>query len=197
MRKPVVFYKAVLLGSAALSLSACQPDQPPKASQAPVVGPAAPVVASPPPLVEQPLGKTDFYLSIPARFALKTTDGPDFLVYYFAPADTTVRADFSGGLYLGGHPQEDETDTIAGCQTRRVAVPMLGHPATFTIHRCATGYTVNSVFDSHSGRGWDAQVNAFGEAKSAAGLRQLLAVFATLRRRPASGKPAAATNQTK
>jgi hypothetical protein len=40
------------------------------------------------------------------------------------------------------------------------------------------------VFDSHSGRSWDGQANAFGEAKSAAGLRQLLAIFATLRRQP-------------
>ena len=195
MRNPVCFYKGVLLGSAMLSLSACQPDKPPVASQVPAARPAAPVVASPPPLVEQPLDKTDFYLSIPARFALKATNGPDFLVYYFAPADTTVQADFSGGLYFGGHPQADQADSTAGCQTRRVAFPMLGHPATFTIHRCATGYTVNSVFDSYSGRGWDAQVNAFGEAKSAAGLRRLLAIFATLRRQPAPGKPAAATNE--
>jgi len=193
MRKSVCFYKGVLLGSAALGPLGCQPDQRPVASQAPAAAPAAPAETSPP-LAEQPLDKTDFYLSIPTGFALKATNGPDFLVYYFAPADTTVQADFSGGLYFGGHPQEDQAASPAGCQTRRAAVAVLGHPASFTIHRCATGYTVNSVFDSHSGRGWDAQVNAFGEAKSAAGLRQLLAIFATLRRQPAATKPAAATN---
>lgn len=189
MRKSICFYKGMLLGSVALGLSACQPDQSPVVSKVPAAGPVAPVVASPL-LVEQPLGKTDFRISIPARFALKATDGPDFLVYYFAPADTTVQADYSGGLYLGNFPQEDQADSAAGCQTRRAAVSMLGYPATFTLHHCATGYTINSVFDSHSGRGWDAQVNAFGEAKSAAGLRQLLAIFATLRRQPAK-KPAA------
>ena len=194
MRNPVCFCKAALLGSAALSWSACHPDQSPVAGQAPVVGPIVPVVVSPPPLVEQRLGKTDFSLAIPAKFTLKATNGPDFLVYYFAPADTTVQADFSGGLYLGNQPQGDEVDSMAGCQTRRAAVAVLGHPALFAIHRCATGYTVNSVFDSHSGRTWDAQVNAFGEAKSAAGLHQLLAIFATLRRQPAATKPAAATN---
>jgi hypothetical protein len=105
-------------------------------------------------------------------------------VYYFAPADTTVRTDFTGGLYLGNQPQGDEPDSVAGCRTRRTTTTLLGHPATFSIRRCATGYTVNSVFDSHSGRTWDGLANAFGEAKSAAGLRQLLAVFATLRRQP-------------
>lgn len=193
MRKTVCFYKGVLLGSAVLSLSACQPDQPPVATKAPATKPVASVVASPP-LMEQPLGKTDFYLSIPSGFALKTTDAADFLVYYFAPADTTVRADFTGGLYLGNQPQGNEANTMPGCQTRRAAVTVMGRPVTFAIRRCATGYTINSVFDSHSGRTWDGQANAFGEAKSAAGLRQLLAIFATLRRQPAPGKPAAAPN---
>ena len=194
MRNLVYFCQAVLLGSAALSWSACQPDRSPTVGQAPAAGLVVPVAVSLPPLVEQQLGKTDFSLAIPARFTLKATNGPDFLVYYFAPADTTVQADFSGGLYLGNQPQGDEADSMAGCRTRRAAVTMMGRPATFAIRRCATGYTINSVFDSHSGRTWDAQVNAFGEAKSAAGLRQLLAIFATLRRQPAPNKPAASTN---
>jgi hypothetical protein len=196
MRKPICFYiyKGVLLGSAALGFSACQPDKSPVASQAPAARPTTPVVASPPPLVEQPLGKTDFYLSIPPGFALKSTNAADFLVYYFAPADTTVRADFTGGLYLGSQPQGDEADTIAGCRTRRAAISVMGHPVTFAIRRCATGYAINSVFDSHSGRTWDGQANAFGEAKSAAGLRQLLAIFVTLRRQPGANKPVPAAN---
>jgi hypothetical protein len=181
MRKPVYLSKSILLGSVVLSFSACQPDQSSVTSQKPAAKPVVPTVVSPPPLVEHALDKTDFYLSIPSRFALKTTNGPDFSVYYFAPADTTVQADFLSGIYLGGYPQKDQADSLAGCQTRRTAISVLGHPATFTIHRCATGYTVNSVFDSHSGQGWNAQVNAFGEAKSAAGLRQLLNVFTTLR----------------
>ncbi|GAB3637376.1 hypothetical protein GCM10027422_29660 [Hymenobacter arcticus] len=186
---------AALLGVGALGLTACPaPDQPAATAAKPHPVPAARVPAPAPLTAPQQLGKTGFYLALPPGFALKATNGPDFLVYYFAPADTTVQADFSGGLYLGGHPQGDEGDTTGGCRVRRVAVTLLGHPATFTIHRCATGYTVNSVFASHSGRGWDAQVNAFGEAKSAAGLRQLLAIFATLRRQPAAGKPAAAAN---
>lgn len=177
---------AVVLGAAALGLTGCRGnDQAAVGAAAPAKALADTSTIRPAPLVEQRLEKTDFYLSLPPGFALKTTDAADFLVYYFVPADTTVRADFTGGLYLGTQPQGDVTDTTAGCQTRRTATTLLGHPATFTIHRCATGYTLNSVFDTHSGRGWDAQANAFGEAKSAASLRQLLTIFATLRRQPA------------
>jgi len=175
-----------------LGLTGCPaPDHPAATAAKPLAAPAARVPARL--TAPQQLGKTDFYLALPPRFALKTTDGPDFQVHYFAPADTTVQADFSGGLYFGGYPQPQDSpaDTLAGCRVRRAAVTLLGHPATFTIRRCATGYAINSVFDSHSGRGWDERVNAFGEAKSAAGLRQLLAIFATLRHQPAAGKPAA------
>lgn len=177
---------AAVLGAASLSLTACRdPDQAAVATATPRKVPADTLAAREAALVEQPLGKTGFYLSLPPGFALKTTNAADFLVYYFAPADTTVRADFMGGLYLGNQPQGDEADSVAGCRTRRAVTTLLGHPATFSIRRCATGYTISSVFDSRSGRTWDGQANAFGEAKSAAGLRRLLAIFATLRRQPA------------
>ena len=195
MKRRLCFGNAALLGVCALGLLGCPgPDQPAATAARPRQVPAARVPARPPLTAPQQLGKTDFYLTLPPGFALKATNGPDFLVYYFAPADTTVRADFSGGLYLGSQPQPQESpaDTLAGCRVRRAAVTLLGYPATFSIRRCATGYVLNSVFDSHSGRSWDAQVNAFGEAKSAVGLRQLLAIFATLRRQPAAAKPAAA-----
>lgn len=176
---------AALLGGSALGLVACQQNGPPAVATAtPTQAPHGLVAARSRPPVAHRLGKTDFYFSLPPGFALKTTDGPDFLVHYFAPAGTTLRADFTGGLHLGSYPQGDVADTTAGCRTRRAVVMWQGHPATFVVHRCATGYTISSVFDSYNGWGWDARANAFGEAKSAAGLRQLLAVFATLRRQP-------------
>lgn len=170
-----------LLGSFVLGVAGCESRQSSPAAHA--SRPIPPVSApNHRPAVAHRLGDTGLFLTLPSGFALKTTNAADFLVYYFAPADTTVQADFSGGLYLGSQPQGDVTDTTGGCRTRRATAVLLGRPATFVIHRCATGYTVSSVFASRSGRGWDAQVDAFGEAKSAAGLRQLLAVFATLRR---------------
>jgi len=183
MRKGFCYSCAVLLSAATLGTTGCRDNDQPTAAPA-TRAPAAGATPAAPPLVEQRLGTTNFYLSLPPGFALKATNAADFLVYYFAPADTTVRADFTGGLYLGNQPQGDEPDSAAGCRTRRAAVTLLGHPATFSIQRCATGYALSSVFDSHSGRSWDGQANAFGEAKSAAGLRQLLTIFATLRRQP-------------
>ena len=171
----------LLAGVAVVGAAACQsPDQPQ------IVSPPAkarPPAAPAPSLVEQALGNSGFFVSLPRTYTLKSTDAADFLVYYFAPADTTVKTSFTGGLYLGGHPQ-GEGPAAAGCQVRRVPTTLLGRPATWRIQRCTTGYTLNAVFESHSDQGWSPLINAFGEAKSAAELRQLLAIFATLRHQP-------------
>lgn len=176
------------LGLGTCALAACQGPSQPLATTAPIAPTIAPAAAPDPPLVPQQLGKSEFWLSLPATYRLKTTNGPDFLVYYFAPADTTVQTSYSGGLYLGGYPQK--FDSTAGCQRRHLSLPVLGHPAAFTMQRCATGYTLDAVFDSGHNQSFDAKINAFGTARSAAELRQLLAIFATLRRQPgpAAGK---------
>lgn len=169
-----------LVSAVALGLTACQPhsDAPPATAGPPATRPAQPPAR---PTAPQPLGRSGYTLALPADYALKPTDGADFQVYYFAPADTLAASHFSGGLYFGTQPQGPDS-AAAGCQERRQPATLLGQPATWHITRCASGYTVYALFDSRSGRGWDAQVNAFGEARSAAELRQLLAVFATLRR---------------
>ena len=171
------------LGVGLTGLAACQEHGRALAAADPIAT-RQPTPAPTAQLVAQQLGKSDFWISLPPDYRLKTTDGPDFLVYYFAPADTTGRTSFTGGLYLGGHPQGADS-AGPGCQQRQAPVVVLGHPASFVVRRCATGYTVNAVFASQSGQPWNPLINAFGEAKSAAELRQLLAVFATLRRQPA------------
>lgn len=176
MRRLVPRSMHLLAGAVALGMVACQ--SPGQTSSAP-----PPTAAPAPQLVEQALGKNSFFVSLPSTYTLRSTDAADFLVYYFAPADTTVETSFTGGVYFGGHPQGDNK-VAAGCQVRRVPTTLLGRPATWRVQRCATGYTLDAVFDSHSGQGWNPLINAFGEARSAAELRQLLAIFATLRHRP-------------
>lgn len=189
MRPSLQRSTSLVIGAALAGAAACQsPDQP---AAAPPPAKTPPTVATPAPrLVEQALGKTGFFLSLPSTYTLRSTDAADFLVYYFAPTDTTVRTQFTGGIYLGGHPQGSDS-AAAGCQLRRVPTTLLGRPATWRVQRCATGYTLDAVFASHSGQEWSPVINAFGEAKSAAELRQLLAIFATLRHQPAPAGKAA------
>ena len=61
-------------------------------------------------LKENQIGRSDYYISIPANYSIKETIGPDFSVYYFFPKDTNIKATFSGGLYFGNHPNKFEPD---------------------------------------------------------------------------------------
>ena len=168
------------LGSAVvLGLAACHgPSQPPAAAP-----PAAqPAPASAPPLVAHQLGQSGLTLSLPPAYRLRSTEGEDFLVYYFAATDTTAAEPFTGGLYLGGHPQP--FDSAAGCRLRHLRQPLLGRPAAWQLSQCATGYTLNVRAALPTKSAYVEQIHLFGQARSAAGLRQLLAVVHTLQYKP-------------
>jgi len=164
----------VLFSLVTFSLVACRPDEPPRLEKQPAL--AEP---TPPHVVPMALGSTGFALALPATYALKAVDGPDFLVYYFAPVDTTVRTTFTGGLYFGNHPQGG-SDTTAGCQVRQLPATLLRQPVVWTVRRCATGYSLDGVFDNPRGQPGQDKINAFGEARSAAELRQLQTIIASL-----------------
>lgn len=63
-------------------------------------------------LVEKPIDNTGFLISIPSDYSIKTSNGPDFSVYYFSPADTSKRNKLSGGLYFGNFPNKFEPTMI-------------------------------------------------------------------------------------
>jgi hypothetical protein len=174
---------AYLLGVVVLGLAACH-----GSSQPPAAVPAAkPAASSAPRLVAHRLGQSALSLSLPPTYSLHLTEGADFLVYSFAATDTTAVELFTGGLYLGGFPQP--FDSAVGCRTRRLQRPLLGRPATWQLSQCATGYTLNVLAALPAGPAYFQQIHLFGQARSAAGLRQLLAVASTLQYKPLGKSP--------
>ena len=57
-------------------------------------------------LGEKQLGKSKYSIFLPTDYAIGETNGEDFSVYYFYPADTTNHTGFSGGIYFGSHPSQ-------------------------------------------------------------------------------------------
>ncbi|MFU1859355.1 hypothetical protein ACK8HY_20310 [Sphingobacterium sp. NGMCC 1.201703] len=49
-------------------------------------------------LEKRELGKSKYSISLPTDYAIDETNGEDFSVYYFNPADTTNHTGISGGL---------------------------------------------------------------------------------------------------
>lgn len=164
----------------ALSLASCHGSAPPEqVAGGPSTGPR-PVVTRPAGWAEQKL-ESGFFMALPAGYAIKVTNGPDFAVYYFAPTDTAAHKEFAGGVYFGNAPQDSQLDTAGGCTVRRQAVWLLRQPATLAVQHCPGGYAVRALVKSPSVVYEGEQLAIFGQAGTAGELGQLQAALATLR----------------
>lgn len=133
-------------------------------------------------LVETQISHTNFYISLPSDYTITSKDGPDFSVYYFSPTDTTIKADFSGGLYFGNFPSEFEKDNDS-CITTTLKSKILETNAEWTIYKCNSEYTLQTIIDSKSGEGWNARIHSFGNAKSEEEMYKVLDIYSTLKQR--------------
>lgn len=134
---------------------------------------------------EQQLGESGFYVTLPATYALTPVSAPTFVTYNFAPADTLAEAAFTGGICFNCYPLPGrDAGPNADWPSRRWPATVLGQPVAFLVRHGNGRYVLTGRVDSPaSGRGPHEQLYVFGEAKSLAGLRQLVTVFASLRRR--------------
>lgn len=131
-------------------------------------------------LIARRIDSSDFYISLPANYTITPRDGIDFVVYYFFPADTTIKAEFSGGLYFGNFPSKFEKDNDS-CKTSTIKSRILDSTTDWTIYNCDNGYALQTIIDSKSGEDWDQKIHAFGNAISEIRMHNLLDIFSTLK----------------
>ena len=187
----MILPKKLIAGLAiTLSLHGCHGSAQPEQSAPTATSPAQPhprpeangPARLPPPAswTEQKL-ESGFYLSLPPGYTLKLTNGPDFGVYYFAPADTAAHQKFWGGIYFGNAPQNSQLTKAGGCQVSRQDMQLLNRPATLTVQHCPDGYALHTLVRSPSIKYEGEQLDIFGRAGTADELRKLRTVLATLR----------------
>jgi hypothetical protein len=130
--------------------------------------------------VETPIGNTHFTISLPAGYSLNSQKGPDFVVYFFAPSDTTNTKAYSGGMYFGNFPQ------LFGpphpmCETAVKKNQILGNTSDWTVFSCDSIYSAQTIIMSNSKEDWNKQIHAFGKAPNEEDLGKLISVFSTLK----------------
>jgi hypothetical protein len=131
-------------------------------------------------LTEKQIGKSNFYISLPTDYAIKTHNGPDFSVYYFSPKDTSVKPSFSGGIYFGNFPHEFEPKNDS-CKTSTVKGVILHSSQDWTVYNCNEDFTVQTIVESKSGEGWNERIHVFGTAVSREEMQKLLDIYVTLK----------------
>lgn len=132
-------------------------------------------------LTERQLGESGYRISIPADYFIEASKGEDFEVYYFQPADTTVQAHFSAGVYFGNFPHKFNPDNDS-CTTETTASKILGKNAEWTLYNSNGKYLIQTIVGSGSGESWNKYVHAFGNADSIAELPKLFAIFRTIKK---------------
>jgi hypothetical protein len=133
-------------------------------------------------LTEKQIGTGNYYIAIPTDYVIRETEGPDFFVYYIAPADTNAKRNFYGGIYFGNHPNNFEADNDS-CKNESLTGQLLGDKVEWTTYNCQGDYTIQTIIDNKSGEEWNGKIHAFGGAVSKNELSKVLAIFATLKRK--------------
>ncbi|WP_286840838.1 MULTISPECIES: hypothetical protein [Sphingobacterium] len=133
-------------------------------------------------LEERQLGGSKYSISLPTDYAMNETNGEDFSVYHFYPADTTDHTGFSGGLYFGNHPSQFPAKSRS-CKTEHLKIEIFGQDVSWTIYNCNEDYSIQSIMYSKSGEGWNELVHMFGKAKSTKDLDKLLFIFKTMKKK--------------
>lgn len=133
-------------------------------------------------LIEKPLGKSGYVISVPADYSITSSDEPDFSVYYFSPTDTTVKNKLSGGLYFENYPHKFEPDNDS-CKTETLKGKILDTIQEWTVYNCQGDFSIQTIADNKKGEGWNQQIHAFGHAKNSNELQIILDIYSTLKKK--------------
>jgi hypothetical protein len=128
-------------------------------------------------LIKKQVPGTNYFISLPANYIIKKSNGPDFSVYYFYSADTTNHTSFLGGFYLGNSPGAFATDS---CKQSQLKSYLLGAQQDWTLYNCNNRYIIQIITNSRSKYDWARFIHAFGSCKSMAELNKLFDVYSTL-----------------
>ena len=122
----------------------------------------------------------DLYISLPESYSIRKKSGPDFSVYYFGPADSTIKADFSGGIYLGNFPQEF-TAANDSCKNSSIKGKILDDAPNWKIFTCDSSFFLQTIIENKGDKSAD-KLHAFGKG-TVGNEEKVLKVFATLKRK--------------
>ncbi len=133
-------------------------------------------------LREEHVEETSYYISIPTGYSIKENRGPDFIVFYFVPIDTTVKIDFSGGFYFGNFPNKFQPPNDS-CKIDMIKGEILDKGADWTVFECNKSYSIQTIVNNKYSEGWNNQIHAFGHGTSKSELYKILQMFATLKKK--------------
>ena len=121
------------------------------------------------------VGNSGLNISIPPGYEIKEKPGPDFMVYYIRPVDSTRVPEYTGGIYLGQFPTEF-TPTGEGCKLDSLRAVLMGTERKWMRMYCDSTYLVQTIIERK-----DQKLHAFGKGIRETDVQKMLDIFSTLK----------------
>ena len=121
------------------------------------------------------IGNSGLKISLPPGYEIKEKPGPDFMVYYIRPVDSTRVPEYTGGIYLGQFPTEF-SPTGEGCRIDSLRSTLMGSERKWMRLYCDSTYLVQTIIERK-----DQKLHAFGKGIKEADVQKMLDVFSTLK----------------
>jgi hypothetical protein len=128
-------------------------------------------------LEERQLGSSSYFLKIPSDYQLINNGGEDFLLYYFAPADTSDHTKVNGGIMVGTFPAPFGPDS-PDCKTAKKKGIVDGLDVEWSIYNCNGVYFMEGLTGNYG----EVQIHAFGNYYKAEDEALLTEILQSLRK---------------
>lgn len=123
---------------------------------------------------ETRIGKTNYYVTLPASYAVRQKGGEDYTVYYFMPEDTLAKPVFAGGMYIGHYPTEFQP-TSPSCLIDSLSFTLLDSTRQWKLYKCDSSWFVQTIFEDNG-----SSIHAFGKGNDSLSLAKALAIFSSI-----------------
>lgn len=130
--------------------------------------------------VEQVIGKTGYLITIPNDYTISATDGPDAMIYYIYPKDSTKMDQWTASLYFGNHPSEFKP-ADSNCKTSTLKRKILDLNPNWILYNCnEKKYSIQTIIPNTKTKGWDQNIHVFGNATTKKGLQAIFKSYTSL-----------------
>jgi hypothetical protein len=134
-------------------------------------------------LLENKIGNTGYFISLPENYYIETFMGPDFDVYYINTKNTELEEITNGGIYLGNHPSlfgDDKEINLIFIEN--IYCKIFNKDRKWKVYNNENNYIAEIIIRNNGGKGGDNYMHIWTNGKTKDELYKIVYLFSTLRK---------------
>jgi hypothetical protein len=134
-------------------------------------------------LLENKIGNTDYFISLPENYYIKTFMGPDFYVYYINTKNTELDEITYGGIYFGNHPSlygDDKEENLIFIEN--IYCKIFNKDRKWKVYNNENNYIAEIIIRNNGGKRWENYLHILANGKTKDELYKIIYLFSTLQK---------------